>query len=146
MNVKSSYNNLTHTQLCEIGTKYLARVFRCGVAICEPSSLSPEKPDCLGFYHTTSILLEAKISRSDFMKDKTKPFRNGSVKGIGTLRYYIAPKGLLSIDDIPPMWGLLEVDHKGKVAYVLGQHPTKVFKDEWEFKGCLLYTSPSPRD
>lgn len=48
-----------------------------------------------------TILLEAKISRSDFMKDKSKDFRNNPGLGVGLLRYYITPKGLLTLDDLP---------------------------------------------
>lgn len=132
---KSSYNGLTHDDLCKIGCRYLEKAFRCPVVICEPMSLSLEKPDCFGMRKGfESILLEAKISRSDFLKDSNKPFRNGEVLGIGHYRYYITPKGLLTIDDLPDKWGLLEVDCNGKVMFIHGNHPNKIPNTKWKFE------------
>jgi len=48
-----------------------------------------------------------KVSRGDFKKDSDKPHRSSG--GIGNLRYYLTPKGLLSPDEVPPPWGLLEL-------------------------------------
>ena len=60
------------------------------------------------------FLLEAKASRSDYLKDKNKLFRQMPELGMGDWRFYIAPRGLICKDELPVNWGLIEVNEKGK--------------------------------
>jgi hypothetical protein len=53
--------------------------------------------------------VECKVSRADFLPDRHKPFRQKPEIGVGCERYYLAPKGLIRIEEIPAGWGLLEV-------------------------------------
>jgi hypothetical protein len=69
-----------------------------------------EKPDVLAFNHKgTSLLIEVKVSRADFLADKKKPWRENPEKGIGETRVYLTPKGLLTHEEIPYGWQLWEV-------------------------------------
>lgn len=102
---------VTHTELIESGYKWLMR--RCAFAFKDLKTSNSETPDVLGFTGDFTFLLEAKSSRSDFLADKKKPFRLDPASGIGDFRFFIAPTGLLSVDDLPENWGLLEVNING---------------------------------
>ncbi len=86
------------------------RRYRCGVVLSEQACVSGEMPDAIGWkkaYH--SVLVESKVSRADFLADREKPFRQEPEMGVGCERYYLAPRGLIRIEELPPDWGLLEV-------------------------------------
>jgi len=104
----------THCELVEIGYKWVLK--KCGFAFKELNVLnkSGEIPDVIGFNSDGSFLLEAKASRSDYLKDKNKLFRQMPELGMGDWRFYIAPRGLISKDELPENWGLIEVNEKGK--------------------------------
>jgi len=104
---------MTHKDLIKIGKSYLKKVQKCHVIISERgASISTEIPDIIGFKGArTSILIECKASRQDFRKDKDKWFRSLDA-GMGQIRYYLAPKGIIPIEELPDEWGLLEVDKK----------------------------------
>ncbi len=107
--------NLTHDEIAEIGARWL-RGNGYPVAFSNMrSSAYGEQPDALGLNaYADSFLLEAKISRSDFLSDKNKPWRQHGKEAIGDSRGYITPKGLLKIEEIPYGWWLLEVHGKNK--------------------------------
>ena len=71
-----------------------------------------EEPDAIGWEHRGSTLIECKVSREDFKADKYKQFRKIPADGVGRLRYYMVPLGLLCEEDLPPNWGLLGVTLK----------------------------------
>jgi len=102
---------MTHSELVEIGYKWV--MSRCGFAFKELRTLADETPDVIGFNSNGTFVIEAKISKADFLKDKKKPFRNHTWEGMGDWRFYICEKGLISIDELPYLWGLIEVT-KGK--------------------------------
>jgi hypothetical protein len=111
----------THRDLVEIGYKWVLNRTSCGVVFKELVAMSEcnEIPDVIGFgSHGHSILVECKISRSDFLADKKKFFRQFPDKGMGSQRFYLAPKGLIRIDELPERWGLIEVNEKGKAKCI----------------------------
>ena len=70
-------------------------------------------PDAIGWKRAChSVLVECKISRSDFLADREKPFRQKSQLGMGCERYYLAPAGLLCPEELPNGWGLLEYQRR----------------------------------
>ena len=86
------------------------RRYRCGVVLSEQACVSGEMPDAIGWKKAChSVLVECKASRSDFLADRDKPFRQNPETGVGCERYYVAPRGLIRIDELPVGWGLLEV-------------------------------------
>jgi hypothetical protein len=109
---KKTNNLITHKQLCRIAAQYLAgHRFNCPVVVTEFSSIKNyEIPDALGFdSNGKSYLIECKISRSDFLADKNKIFRqNFGELGIGNERYYLVPAGMVEPNEVPEKWGLIE--------------------------------------
>lgn len=102
---------LTHRQVVEIAYKWLLKNGGVGIAFKELKSIDAEIPDLIGFDSEQSILIEVKVSRSDFLSDKKKPHR---AKGMGNWRFYCCPKGLIKINELPAKWGLIYIDEKGK--------------------------------
>lgn len=99
---------MTHEQLVIKAVAWLRR-YRCSVVLSEQACTSGEMPDAIGWkrgYH--SVLVECKISRADFLADRTKPFRQNPKLGLGCERFYSAPAGLIRKAELPEGWGLLE--------------------------------------
>lgn len=108
---------MTHAELVERAIKWLKNNQKCQLVISESYSWYTwqEVPDALGFRAKHSVLVECKTSRSDFIRDKKKRqrHRRGGHGGLGVYRYYLTPKGLISLDELPKKWGLIEV--RGKI-------------------------------
>jgi hypothetical protein len=86
------------------------RRYRCGVVLSEQACASGEMPDAIGWKKAChSVLVESKVSRADFLADRSKPWRLKSETGVGCERYYLAPRGMIRIEELPTGWGLLEV-------------------------------------
>jgi hypothetical protein len=111
-------NHDTHNWLIDVGRHWLMSSRGCSVVTSEATTSIAEQPDAIGWRYGHSILLEAKTSRTDYKKDLQKRFRIYPEKGIGYLRYYITPVGLLKPEELLPGWGLLEVNEKNKVKEV----------------------------
>ena len=78
---------MTHAQLVEHAVAWL-RAYRCGVVLSEQACISGEMPDAIGWKRAChSVLVECKISRSDFLADRDKPFRQESDLGLGCERF-----------------------------------------------------------
>jgi len=85
------------------------RRYRCGVVLSEQACASGETPDAIGWKKAChSVIVECKASRADFLADSAKPWRQHPETGVGAERYYLAPSGLISADELPAGWGLLE--------------------------------------
>lgn len=139
---------MTHDDMIKLGVKWLQKPY----AACAPYGHSSmtiiitelktctstgEIPDAIAFSSSkgSSVLLEAKVSKSDFLADLRKPFRsqsNGKC-GMGDQRWYIAPKGVIPVDKLPERWGLLEYDAELKkllIARRCGLFPMKDYENE----------------
>jgi hypothetical protein len=92
------------------------------------NSLAGETPDAIGWQSNHSILIECKTSRSDFLADKNKFFRRYPPAGMGLERYYLTSQGLLSPNEMPPGWGLLEV--RGRRIIVVSPAADKPMRGE----------------
>lgn len=66
----------------------------------------------IGFKAWDTIIVEVKVSRADFLKDKAQRVRMTPSQGMGRLRYYLCPVGLIAPDEVPEKWGLLYTDEK----------------------------------
>lgn len=98
-----------HNMLCELGEKWLRRQ-GCRVVLRDPfkaAVYTGECPDVIGWRDGHSILIECKVSRSDFLADKKKKFRAEPAIGMGDARLFLAPPGVIRTDDLPDGWGLL---------------------------------------
>lgn len=105
-------SGFSHQDLVFRGEKWLYAI-GCKVVIRDGfKSRTKEIPDVIGWRNRTSILIEVKTNRADFLSDKNKPFRSNSSKGMGDWRFYLTPKGLINVCELPPGWGLLEATPK----------------------------------
>ena len=89
---------MTHDDLIDIGINFVKKRFRYPLVYSEIMSAvyTGEIPDIIAFgAFNRSVLLECKISRSDFLRDRKKPFRVDSSLGMGKYRFYIAPSGII---------------------------------------------------
>lgn len=111
---------MTHAELVKIAEKWLLRTRKCAFAFTELSTINSETPDAIGFRDGQSILVECKVSRSDFLSDAKKLFRRNPEIGVGAYRFYLCPAGLIRPEDLPPRWGLVWVNEKGKTRQVVG--------------------------
>ena len=115
---------LTHDDLVRSAYRWVLKATSCGMAIRELSSAATngEYPDVIGFGAGMSVLVECKTSRADFMADKKKPFRQFPELGMGKYRFYCCPTGLLTVEDLPEMWGLIYIDQKGKYLTIFNPY------------------------
>lgn len=118
---------MTHSELNAIAVKWLLRARSakgpgCHVAFQEVSDTSgAERCDAWGYswgWRPASVLVEVKVSRSDFLADRKKPHRQAG--GVGVYRYFMCPEGLINLDDLPYGWGLLWVNKRGHVKPMAG--------------------------
>lgn len=118
----------THADLCALAVKWLKRNNSaggpgCAVALSEcRSGYLGEIPDAIGYrasgHHDGTYVVEVKVSRSDFLADARKPHRISG--GLGNWRHFMAPEGLIRVDELPSGWGLLEVNSRGHVKRLAG--------------------------
>lgn len=103
--------NNVHRELCVLTGKWLRRNHThppsCPYVAVEIVTANQETPDVFGWNYWTTVLIEVKVSRSDFLADKGKPFRLSTEDGIGEHRYYCCPKGLIKPSEVPQYWGLI---------------------------------------
>lgn len=131
---------MTHQDLVQLAAAWLAR--RHPIVVTEIASAS-EEPDALGWAGGFSTLVECKASRSDFHADKHKPKDR-----LGDWRYYLTPVGLISVDDLPPGWGLLYGNGRGvQVVLEAPQAETKNWRGELHIlMSCLRRIAGSAPD
>lgn len=101
---------MKHSELVTCAGKWL-KSFGCSVVLCEMTAHTNngEMPDAIGWKGGHSILIECKSSRADFVADAKKLFRIYPVSGMGEVRLYLCPEGVISPDELPDGWGLLYV-------------------------------------
>ena len=81
---------------------------RCDYVITEMGGYNIyEEADAIGWKGGFSTLIECKSTRSDFLQDKGKPFRQNPLEGMGNHRYFMTPPNLVSPEELPDGWGLL---------------------------------------
>lgn len=102
---RAQSDRTVHAKLVTVGRAWLER--RCAVVISEMAS-QREEADGIGWSSRGSILIECKASRADFLADAHKLFRVRPELGMGSVRYFLAPRGLLTPEELPALWGLLE--------------------------------------
>ena len=113
----------THGDLVDLALKWLRRHqsangHGCNIAMAEcKSGWTGEIPDAIGFKlehpHSTSVVVEVKVSRGDFLADRKKPHRISG--GMGVYRYFLCPEGLIQPEELPEGWGLLWVNSRGHI-------------------------------
>jgi hypothetical protein len=105
-----------HTQIQAAAARWIKRQHAgphrysgCAFVAVDPVTCAYEQPDVIGWNSCESVLVEVKVSRADFAKDKTKAHRVWT-EGLGNARWFAVPVGMLRPAEIPDGWGLLEWD------------------------------------
>ena len=100
---------MKHAQLVARAADWLRLRYGCGIVLSEQYCATGEIPDVIGWKASCqSVLVECKVSRSDFLADAGKAFRVKPEEGLGSRRLYMAPGGLIAPSELPKHWGLLE--------------------------------------
>lgn len=117
-----------HAELSKIAVKWLYRPSSgnghgCNIAMSEcRSGYVGEIPDAIGFRlehpGSVSVVVEVKVSRSDFLADRKKAHRIAG--GMGDYRYFMCPEGVIKVDELPVGWGLLWINGRGHVKPMAG--------------------------
>lgn len=106
---------ITHDRLVSCAKRWLTHSKGCRVVAAELRSGIFEEPDAIGWSsYGASILIECKVSRSDFFADRKK-----SRTGVGREKWYLTPPGLVKPHEVPEGWGLAE--------YRPSNHPSGYF-------------------
>lgn len=132
---------LSHANLCQLAVGWLKRPnsrggHGCHVALAEcKTGWCGEMPDAIGFrasggWDDGTVMVEVKVSRSDFLADKAKPHRIAG--GVGDWRYFMAPEGLIKLDELPEKWGLIEANKRGHIKTVKGVYQDASYYDAIE--------------
>lgn len=115
---------VTHDELSAITAKWLKRhsqnilIPNCATVALDMKTLEQEKPDVIGWNGSSSVMIEVKVGRGDFMQDFKKPFRQICEKGVGEFRYYCCPSGLINKNELPAKWGLLYLNDKKQIEII----------------------------
>lgn len=106
-------DKLTHKQAVRRIGNWLKNTKACPVVISELATANHETPDVIAFHGAGgSILVECKVSRSDFLADRNKSFRRDPESGMGDVRYFATPPGVIRTEDDLEDWGLLEIHER----------------------------------
>jgi hypothetical protein len=105
-----------HEYLSKLAAKWAKKQGFPVVATNLTAAGSREKVDLIAFRSSCSLMIESKVSRSDFFADAKKPERVEG--GVGTYRFYITPFDMVSSTEIPDGWGLLYVDGKNVIDII----------------------------
>lgn len=105
---------MQHETLCSAAGRWLAGSCQCGVVLMERATATSETPDAIGWRQQSSILVECKTSRADFLADAKKPYRRNPETGMGRYRVYLTPPDLLTAEDLPDGWSLYEYCEEGR--------------------------------
>ncbi|MFP3637714.1 hypothetical protein [Paraburkholderia sp. SIMBA_054] len=105
---------IEHKALVELGARHVKQLGFPVIATELRAWGTNEEADVIGFRASSSILIEAKCSRSDFLADARKPVR--SAGGLGVYRFYLCPANLIQAEEVPDRWGLLWVQGKKVVS------------------------------
>jgi hypothetical protein len=116
--------SLDHPALVTRAERWLRNTLHCRAVQTEPRALthSCEQPDAIGWVNGRCIIVECKISRSDFYADLKKVARNPLIDSLGDWRFYLTPPGLLDGINLPDGWGWYTVNgrtvrHAGGESY-----------------------------
>lgn len=71
----------------------------------------------MGIWPSRGMLIsgfEIKVTRTDWKKELDHPEKAEQIQSYCDQWWIVTPKGLLDVEELPPTWGLYEVDEKAK--------------------------------
>ena len=103
---------MTHAFLVKMAEAWLrTRGYR--IVLSEQTANPHEVPDVIGWKADCySLVVECKVSRSDFFADQKKTARVKPERAMGCERYYLTPNNMVHPGELRGGWGLLEVHNK----------------------------------
>jgi hypothetical protein len=111
--------SVSHSDLVEAASRWLVGKGHV-VVTTELTCGAMEQPDAIGWKTSGhSTLIECKASRSDFAADKRKATRRLSEYCVGDSRYYLVPRELVAVTELPDGWGLIYYDAEKKRCRVI---------------------------
>ena len=70
--------------------------------------------------------VEVKVSRSDWLRELKQPEKSRLAMAVSNYIWVAAPPGIVKWNELPPMWGLLEVDPSKEIwDRVKRSHPAE---------------------
>ena len=116
---------------------------RCGTGFRTTSSTSEQRIDLFALHIWPSqgwrrVAYEVKISRSDFLAEIKKPRKRAMALMFSNLFYFATPPGLVSISEIPPECGLVEVHPDGKCVVRVSPPWRDSQPPTWSFVASLI--------
>jgi len=133
---------VSHSSLVDRAGRWLRRTCGCCVVLTELVAYTHngETPDAIGWVGGKSILVECKLSRADFLRDRKKRFRNrdelytGILEGMGSWRFFLTAPGIVKESDDLKGWGVYEM-HGKQVRHAFGAKYANAGKSP--FQPCL---------
>lgn len=112
---------MTHEDLRKRAVRWLTNTRHCSVVLSEMVTGTYETPDAIGWCRggSFSILIECKVSRSDFFRNADKvSCRVGKL--MGHWRYFLVPRDLVTKDDMLkfPGYGLIYAGEHSTIVEV----------------------------
>ena len=129
---------MQHSTLVAMGVRWLSR--QCSVVLYEFATAADENPDVIGWVlGVDSVVIECKLTRSDFLRDATKAVRRHPGAGMGRRRYYLCPPDVIQMKDLPPKWGLLWANKSQVIVEREARgHPERNLVAEVRFLSSML--------
>ena len=98
---------------------------------------------------TDIMIFEVKASRADFMSTFGGKVKNGHKNRhypVGSHHWIVAPKGLITINEVPTFWGLLETSGRGLREVIKPYWFDVTREDELGFANTILwYCKSAPK-
>lgn len=129
----SASNSLHYWLCCEVarwlksGRISFKYEGRCKYAAVELVVYGAENPDAWACYSMATAVIEVKTSHADFLADQKKYWRSKEAENwqAGNYRAYCAPRGIISKNEVPEKWGLIEWDSSAK-TFLITKTPPKL--------------------
>jgi hypothetical protein len=101
--------------------------------------------NCLPHLATKRVCYEVKVSRADFLGEVKQPLKRRIGMRFSNEFFFVAPKGLLSIDEVPVDCGLIEIGQAAtEESRALLRRRTEPFWCDAERSCFCVVTVPAP--
>jgi hypothetical protein len=101
--------------------------------------------NCLPHLATKRVCYEVKVSRADFLGEVKQPLKRRIGMRFSNEFFFVAPKGLLSIDEVPVDCGLIEIGQAAtEESRALLRRRTEPFWFDAERSCFCVVTVPAP--
>ncbi len=112
---------------CPVGTGWKGSNYIDGYAIAVWPSMQNKR-----------IAYEIKVSRSDFMCEMKKPTKRRPALYFSNEFFFVAPKGMIKVEELPIECGLIEYYEDGKLNTKVPAPMRESIRPTWNFMAALL--------